>query len=505
MKITEPELESSLIKKIDRLDNIESNKTAGLVVYNNNSFSVKSTDFLNINKVFDTDDLYALMHHLYKSEDNFISAYDTTIAQSNSTSTAPLMSSINNSQIFQASANILKAKIFNTFILLLDADGIVYKVDKSNPSIVDKLNVLNIIRMNFVYDDFTINSISDISYWDGCILVATEYNGVFCLSLTNKQYSLKIKEPNISSITVLGDDKTLAISKTTSAGNVVFYSLTDDTKTAIYNTLSKNYENTDEILSDGNYAYCLGKTYGVHQSNKMLHAWKLDSDKLEYNSIDKIVAKNPTDNSYNSKFVRFDNSNVYIIGEKKNNLFVWSYSKNTLNSTPEEYIFETGDTTYDSIKNFSYYNNKYYLILNNRVIVLDTDFKIIANYIMPISDDLTFIYDDHIYVMHKNICYLNLIPDQKYQKQVSFTIINDEVHCNNIDILIKTNCKDVATFTNEENNTTILPYFYAKITDNYHLIKLNSINMKHVTMHLSVTPDEVIDALVIHKNRVFYK
>ena len=152
MKINEAELDNTLIEKIDRLDQIATSGNTGIVTFENNTFSIRQTDFLNLNKVFSMDELYAMLNHRKCSENNFLSGFDSVLIKDNNfIETSKMMARMGSKQVFQANSSILKLKESNGLILVLTADGCMYKFDKDSEKSY-MLNVVDIIHKNFIYN-----------------------------------------------------------------------------------------------------------------------------------------------------------------------------------------------------------------------------------------------------------------------------------------------------------------------------------------------------------------
>jgi hypothetical protein len=334
---------------------------------------------------------------------------------------------------------------------------------------------LDIIHANFVYNNFDVYSITSIDYWDGNAIVATEHDGIYCMSFTTREYSQKIKEPNVSAISVLGDNKTLAVSKTGVGGNVVFYDLRDGTKTAIFGNLGNKYQTSDGFQTDGGkYVFTLGKPVGISFPDKILHAWKLDDAGIDFGNIDFMIAKNKTDPNSHVKFMRCCDDQILVAGENGKRLFVWCYSKKSLNTTPDEIVFSKFDVQYEDIKDISYQAGQYSVIIGDRLLKLGPSFETLQNYALQgLSKNGSAYFDkDRIVGLNDREIILYIPEQRRYQQTLKFEIYNSDTSCNNIDVIVNAGNKYQMAFIDGNTGTTIVPYFYMKLDKVYHVIKL---------------------------------
>jgi len=510
MKITENDLEQSVQTKLNQLENIKTN-TANptYITYENNTFVKKNINELNMSRVISTDEIYQLSKHLYKSEDNYISAYDTSlISGSGAYASSALLSNLVGSFAFQTESEILKVKTYSGFIIALCTNGYVYKIDRSNTSIQTKKNILDIIKMNFVYQNFDVYSIIDFDYYSDGLLIATEEHGIFFISLEREEYSIAVQELYVEHIKVLSDRKTLLITKYSTNNNIVLFNLELGTKISSFNQLGIDHQTALSIDVCENEFFILGKTSAVNQDNDLVHHWKLDAAEINYENLDRYVAANPCDNVYRPKLIKSDTSNVYVIGTKEKTLFVWEYNRANMNTAPVELLFNLQEFTYDDIKDFVNINNKYYITLKNQILVLDKNFNLLENYLLNGKSAFKSakITPSGIYAIYDKECYSFYIPEKTYQKTIDVQILNNEADCNNIDIMVKASNKDTLLFLNGDTAQKIVPYFYIKMDEKFHIVKLLNCAANNIIMRVNITEEtDQIQAVVIHKNRIFYK
>lgn len=509
MKITETDLETSLVDKLNQFEKVKSKPiSSGYITYENGEFVKKNLNVLNMNRIITSDEIYELSKHLYHSGDNYASAYDTPMVSSSMAyATASLLTTLSGSYLFQTEANIVKIKTYRTHIYVLDKSGIMYKISRTNPSIQIKKNVLDVIKMNYVYQNFDVYSIIDFDQYSDGVLIATERNGIIFVSLEREESSIAVQELYVSKIKVLSDRKTLLITKSSEKQNIVLFNLELGVKLASFNQLGLDFQVAQNIDVEENEFFILGKSFGVNQSDKLLHYWKLDSAGVEYVNMDRIIAKNPCDNIYRPKLIKSDAVFVYIIGVKEHKLFVWEYDKANLNSTPTELLFNLQDFTYDDIKDFVNINGRYYITLTNQILVLDNKFTLLENY--KLAGDSPFnsakITPSGVYAIDGKSCFTFNIPKKIYTKINDVQILKNSEPCNNIDVMVQASSQDQIIFIDADTSQKINPYYYVKLDNKFHIIKLMDTDCKNIIMKIGVYEDDKIYGVVVHKNRVFYK
>ena len=462
----------------------------------------------NLVNVFSMDDICTMTNHLYKSEDTYISAYDNSLVNtSNAYATSALLTAIQGSYMFKVDSTIYKVKTFNTFILALCKNGMMYKIDRSNPAVQKSKNVLEVIKMNYVYNNFDIYSIVDFEWYLNGVLLATENNGIFYVSLYDNNSSVACQELYVSKIRILQDRKTLLITKYLDKNNVILYNLETGVKNNVFNHMGVHNQIAQSICVEDGQFFILGKTTSINQCDNLVHHWKLDDAKIEYENLDRYIAKNPSDNSYKPKIIKTNISTVCVAGVKDNKLFIWEYDKENLNSKPVELLFKLQDVTYDDLKDFHCVGNKYYITLASQILVLDEKFTLLENYKLDGKKEYASskITTSGIYAVADNEMYIFKISEKIYQKVVDVTILKNEI-CNNIDILVKTGKGNTIAFIDMDNSQQIAPYHYIFMDGKYHIIKLQNITSNNIIMRVNITEEkEKINGIVIHKNRIFYK
>ena len=510
MKINETDLDVTLIDKINQFEKLKAgaHDNCTYITYENGEFISKSLNALNMNKILDTDVIYNLSKHLYKSEDNYISGYDTPMVESTmSYATSALLTTLNGSFFFQTDTNIVKIKTYAMYIYTLDKNGVMYKINRTNPSIRITKNVLDVIKTNYVYQNFDVYSIIDFDAYSDGVLLATERNGIFFVSLEREESSIASQELYVSRIKVLSDRKTLLIAKSQEKQNIVLFNLELGVKLAAYNHLGNDFQVAQNIDIEENEFFILGKSIGVNQSDKLLHHWKLDAAGVEYVNLDREIAKNPCDNIYRPKLIKSDSSFIYIVGTKEHTLFVWEYDRANLNTTPTELLFNLQDFTYDDIKDFVNIGGRYFITLKNQILVLDNKFTLMENYNLMgtggfVSAKIT---PNGVYAIDGKDCFTFHIPKKIYTKINDIEILKGSESCNNIDVMVQASPQDQIIFIDGNTSQQVKPYYYIKMDNKFHIIKLMNIDTNHIIMRVGVYEEDKIYGVVVHKNRVFYK
>lgn len=511
-QIEEQELSLSLQTKLNQLESLKKdykNNKDYYVSYENDSFKLKQINSLDLNKVFTSDDIYELGDHLYKSEKNYISAYDNImIENNNSYAQSALLSSLTGTMIFRLDSNIIKFKVYDSFFLCLCESGNLYKISKSDYTIQYKKNIVDILKNNYIFSaKFNAHTINDFTWYNNGILASTSYNGIFYISMVSDESSLMFKELNANIIKILSDKKTLLVATNFKSRNIILYDLETKQKKNIFNNMTIMVQEATDVDIDKDKFYILGKNYSINQSDHLLHVWESDSSNIDYSNLDYYVAANNSDNSYRPKILKHTINNIYICGLKDKKLFIWEYSKENLNTTPTELVFNLQDIEYSDLVDFNKINDRFYITLKNQLLVLDNNLKLLENYLLGSKAKFKFVKVNKsgIYGVDGKEVFMYSIPAKNYQKINDIIIYDSSTKCNNIDIMIKMPKDDPIMFLDGETGQKFNPYFYMKLEDVYHVIKLVNADYKKIIMRIGVAESEKIEAVVVHKNRIFYK
>ncbi len=510
MKITESQLDQPIIDELHALDGVKSSYADGssvYVSYDGAKFVSKPMNELNLRRVFSMDDVHGLIRHMHRSEDNYVSGYDKDIgSKSMAYAIAPLQSTIDGTLLYRSSGRVARIKTSGQYIMMLDGNGMLYRISKSDVSVQESKNVLELIQTNFVYSGFSIGSITDIEPYRTGALIATEKNGIFYVSLTSDEIEQCVKELDVRKIKMMSDGKTLLIIKSSSAGSVVLYNMELGAKLSSFNHLSNSFQGALDVAVGADEFFILGRAFGFNQSESLLHHWKLDASGAEYMNRDSSIAANCSDNSYKPKFVRLTSSAVMIIGLKGQKLFVWEYQRDAMFDKPTETVYSAEDIEYDDLLDFAYLNGRYYVALKNRILALGMDLGLIENY--RLGGDIDYgavkITDGGIYALSGKDQYMFSIPSKTYQQQIDMAISADG--CNNMDICLKMPSTDSVIFIDADSAQRISPTFYMKLDGKYHILKLSNFSATSIIMRVMISNrEDQITGLVIHKNRIFYK
>jgi hypothetical protein len=510
MKITESQLDQPIVDELHAFDGIRSSYVEGsstYVSYDGGKFVSKPMNELNLRRAMSMDDVYGLMDHMHRSENNYVSGYDADIgSKSMAYAIAPLQSTLDGTLLYKSAGRIARIKTTSQYIFLLDGNGMLYRMSRSNVSVREGRNVIELIQTNFVYMGFSIGSITDIEPYKTGALIATAKNGIFYVSLTTDEIEQCVKELDVRKIKMLSDGKTLLVIRSAQSNGIALYNMELGTKLSSFSHLGNSYQSALDAAVGGDEFWILGRSYGFNQSDSLLHRWKLDSSGAEYMNDDSSIAKNNSDNSYKPKFVRLTSSAVLIAGLKGSHLCVWEYARDALYDAPTETVYGLEELSYDDLYDFEYLNGRYYVALKNRVIALGMDLGLIENYRLggDVDYDMMKITETGIYAISGKDQYVFAIPEKTYQSQIDINI--DPGECNNMDVCIRMPSSDSVLFVDADTAQKVSPMFYMKLDGKYHILKLANFSAKRIIMRLLINSrEDQITGLVIHKNRIFYK
>ena len=450
------------------------------------------------------DEVNNLSKYLYKSENGYLSGYDNALVSDSTAYAASMLKTIlNGTFIFKSESKILKIKTYENFILTLCSNGNIYKIDKKSGNVSLKKDVESVIKINYVYQNFDVYSIVDFEYYNNGVLIATDLHGIFYISLIDETFSLASTELYISSIKLLKDNKSLLITKYNDKNNIVIYNLELNSRVSAFNHLGLAYQDVLDVCIDKEEFFILGRSNTQYQSDKILHYWKLDDAKIDFVNHDRQISKNSASNEYRQKILKITNTEVYICGVKDKKIFLWEYDRENLNRSPLEFVYDLQDVSYEDIKDLKILNRKFYITVNDSVLVLDHNFKLLSIYKLGGHIiNSTKITNTGIYTLEDNEAYIYTIPEKVYKKSIDIQVLNTE--CNNFEILTKLTTGDQLVFVDGTTGEKVIPSIYIKIDDT-HIIKFKNLKSKNLIMRVMLNSEtSKIYGLVIHKNRLFY-
>lgn len=507
MKIKKADLDNELLTYFQNIDKMKSNYNgnSNFISCDGKEFSLNYYNEFSLKTVFTNTDIENLENALYDVKNNYLTSFNNDMNDNNYSSTTfpSLLRQSESLDTFIPETTIYFIKEINDFIIVITNNGILYKINKNDIKTYKTYEVFKTLSKTFVDNFSNSDKITDVTLNGNIIIFSTLFNGIFTIN-ENNEYECIIKELYVDKINYLNNNKLLVYSKRSKL--LCIYSLENYLKTEVYNQLNNCNQDCIDIALHDDCFYVLSKDNSCSPSGNLLHVYRSDFAEITYLNIDDLISKNSLDMNYQVKFIKVTNENIYVSGVYNNNMFIWKYSSFNILNDIETYIYDKIDIKYDNYTYFNIINDKIYTVIEDRLLTFDFDFNILSNiklnnnykYVL-ITDNLDT-YASNGYMIDK----INLIKDES-TNSIVLNIIKNSIS-NNIDILIKTkNYNDNVVLTDSDTLLQIKPYFYARLNNEYSLIKLINCKSKNINMSMNLVEGSIIEGVVVHKNTALLK
>lgn len=503
MKIAGNDLDASLNKKIDRLDNVVdkfvSDDVNGFLAYDGNNFYIRKTNDVFLRKIFSDKEIKELELGI-NSKEYKNAFFSDVIEQSNTASINFKTSSVTITPEDSFVLNDDSIRIAKNNIILTK-NGVIYIKEK----IID---IISVIRSNFAVVNFYPYDILDVeAYGEESILISTTKSGVLCYNYISSAIEIKFPEQNVTFMKALPNNGVLcAMGKNT--GNVCVYNFEHGKKTDSFNHLKKA-GNQQAIgiysFSDEDYLI-LGRTFGINQSQKILHYFKMDKNKTSIDCYDGLVAPSGLGYNYSILNANIDENYFYISGIQEGKMFVLQYSNKHLSDQPKFSTFKNLDIN-DIKYVYGLNGNIYVLLKNKRFLEFDVNGNVIKNIFLDSKqefNEILSIKDDNVLLVSSTTISKFIFPEYTFKDTLSYVIYNELESCNNIDILIRSNGIPSIIFVDADSSMEIIPS-YKLINNNKLVYKLLGSKAKKILIKIGVTENLVIDGICVSPNKIYLR
>lgn len=501
MRIEEKELSANLQNKINIIPDVLSTQSSGLLSTKNGKISVVPVTNLYtlLNKVYTLDDIAVLRNHTYKSEENYISAYDTAITNSDlSFSTLPLLHKIDSIDIFN-SKRIYFYKILGDNIYAICSDGLLHIISLDKYEEKSTVDINTIITSSFIYNNFDISTITDIELYRTGLLISFKFYGIYFIDLENNQHSLFAPELDVIGMVINGSS-VFALKSGINNNLSVFNE--KGLKTYEYNQLSNLYQEVLRYKSHHDTISILADNLSLLHSGKVVHLFKLDDAGISRKNLDTFIPNNLKSNKYVITDIAHQTNNgklnVRVLGLNNGKVFIRDITENDI------YEYNTDiELDYDDILDFDINLDFNYILTKTKAIVFNKNILIYNVGFDKITDGNII---EHTKIISTNDTKLSIMQLPVFTNKNETKIdISALANSNNNDIYVKIN--DSATITiYDSNDNEIKPNYYIKNT-NEHIINICNCNIgKSGYMIIKNIPDKtMIESIVLHKNHIFTK
>lgn len=500
MKIVETDLDQSTQSKINRLDDVAKSTEEVSVVYDGSKFYGKSltSDFLS-RKIFSNDDIKSLEKHLYKTEDNYVSAFDTPMISTPLQGAPGLSCNLAATSLFTNSNKILKFKLYEKYYLFLDSFGMLYRISRTKTSVKDYIDAKGLISATYVSTNFEVSNITDILMADSGAYISTDKYGIFFISWDSQTSERVINETDVAKMEFL-DGNRLLIIKNSFGNNIIIYDLKTYKKIATFSEMGKYFQTAiDDCVFSKGFAI-LGRQYAPLLAENYLHVFELDSSATSYVNKDGSVPAFSIADGFLPKAVRYFDSKFYVIGVRAGKIVIRTYYDGETGTSSEKELSDIA-TSMDDIKDVYVNYDGLTIALGNKILILDSNLDISRIFILAQNiGRIVLIDSDSYYCIDSGECFKYLALGAEEADSVNFVVGNSS-KCNNIDILVECSGKNAAvSLINQDKSQSFTPYAYIK-SGNLHILKI--LNCTLDSFIVKIENADSITGLVIHSNELY--
>lgn len=512
MKLTEKDLDPSIVKKLNELDVVKENFTdadrSGFLSYDGEKFHMKRVNEVSFKKVTDQRELNTFKQHLYVEDETMKNSFISNFNLNNKAH-PNLRGQVLNLEgivIFstQSNATIRKVKREKNYILVLDTNGIFYKFNRETQLIEFTLNIAEKVKALFAIQKFLPYDILDFEIFRGGFLFSTTNNGVFFADVSNNNLEVVFPENDIMFIRDVGNENILLIS---GSGISTIYNFERQIKVEGLSHLKKAEQVAKSVVVQDGDVFILGKHRYNTSTQGLLHIMKRDRAGISFENVTNSVYPGYDSHRHQVMFVTKDENFVYLAGIKDSkHIFLWAYDLENLHEEFDEFVFDKFEV--DKLDYLKVVDRKIFFNANNRLIVIDFDKNVRGNLQLQNTKPVTDIlfendYKDIIVVSGDNLTTYSF-PEYNYEETFTAQIVDGE-SCNNIEIFIKSNTgKESIMILSGEELSQISPTNYI-VTESNSYIRLLGNNSKSIVLKLTVPQDTIIEGIVVSLNRIFLK
>ena len=506
-KITEKELAPEVLKKLNQLDNIangfDENQPNGYISYNKNGFYFKKlgnkSDKITI---YSEDEIINLEESLISPKKNTISSLyeDLRLDKVYHTATRKFLYNVDPSDIFNFGATIVISKIFGENIVAVTAAGEFIKNNISLGNAMVKafsINIIDKIKETFsISDQLDPYDVCDIAEIDeNTYIMGTTDFGIYKITLNGFSVELICHVSKLKAVEYAHNGNLFIATD----DFVAQYDLKTGMRIDKYTVIKNALEVPTKIIKTDIGMFVIAAPAGIQITNKLVHFWKIDDAKVNYNLRNGLIPNHSLDSHYQIINSFVDDKFLYLIGNKLDKVFVWKYSLKTFELTED--IIDLNVT----VDGFIVIND-FYIILADKIlyIVKDNNIEMRLRFNEPVSG-LDF-KNGEIFSRTKT-AYLKIALPVFVPAAASlqYKVYNGKESCNNIDIFVKGATRnDRITFTDVDTDKEIIPYYYIIYNGNA-IIKLSNCKATNIKMSISVTDKTSLGGFVVKTNRMFIK
>lgn len=496
MKILEKDLEQALLNKINRLDSVVNNYGAnnadGVVAYNESGFYIKKLNDSSLRKIYTEEEIMSMHDSLY-TEKALTTSTNFHVMNPIKSDNKAIRSFLQEASLATVTAD-LKNNIFlfknkGSSVVLLYSNG------KLN-YIADNKLILNVMIGELLLKELNIDfkEIVDVDFYEDMIYLATYRNGI--LRFNGKEFETVCTELYLQKIEVVSPELVFCI--TDEYCSLFNMKVVKRAEKLMF--LNKSHQVAKDVFASESGIAILGNPVGV-PSDSLVHFLQKNKDAISFNLMDYRLSKNPASIYYSPKFIRLIGNIIYVSGKFKDNLFIWTYNVDTRDF--EEQFIDCIEV--DELTGFEMIRNQFVISSKKHIYVVSEN-KLLEKYFVQSEIMKLYSSGNSLYVIDKRGLSSFMLPEYVAKNDtITFDIFRSYEACNNIDILVKNASRnEPVKIFDKETMTEIKPAYYA-IYNGSAILKLINCKSTALELRLTVTPNSVIDGIVVKTNRQFMR
>lgn len=508
MKITEKDIDLSILNKVNRLDKIvdsfSDEDKSGFLTYDGSNFSIKKINDLSLRKILNYSDLLAFDNYLFRDSELYKSSFSNNFNLNNRANSKfkTQIVSLKGINLFLIKNPIRISRKEKEHLLILDTNGIFYKFNLIKKELDFSLDIIERVKSLFAIERFLPYDIINFEIYNNGFLFSTKYNGVFYADIENNKIEVIFPDNGIELIQDSGDGNILLLSED---GIITIYNFKKAVKLETINLLKKLDQYPFKSTEEKGDIFILGKHKYTNSNKNILHIMKRDLANLGYSNISGLVYPGSENYEYNVSELIIDGEYLYLAGLKEKKLFIWKYSLANLSKEYHEIIFEKF-----SIEKLSFIKIKdgeIFFSFDNRLLVIDETGKILKNFKLNSDriDDIIFMESNKeiLVFSEKDVVLYKIFEYFPENEIVLSSPIGKEF--NLIEVFSKSNDgQEKILVVNEDTLDQIIPSVYLSF-EKYTFIRILGSSASSIIIRMSVPEGTEIDGVIVHKDRIFLK
>ena len=496
MKILEKDLEQSLLNKINRLDSIVANygpnNADGVVAYNASGFYIKKLNDSSLRKIYNEDEIMSL-HESLLDEKALTTSTNFHVMNHEKYDNKAIRSFLKEASLSTVATdlkeNVYRFKNNEKDIVLLYSNGRLKYISENQLMIDYQISDLLLRNHNIDFRD-----IVDLDVYDGQIYLATYRNGI--IKFNGKEVEVVCTELYLQKIAVVNQDLVFCVTDEYCS----LFNMKVCKRAEKMNILNKLQQNAKDIFANEFGIAILGDPVGV-PSDSVVHCLLRNKDDISFNLIDYRLPKNPASIYYSPKFIRFMGNKIYVSGQYKENVFIW-----TINPESREFTEKIIDCIkLDDLRGFEIIRDNFIIATKSNIYVTN-DNTLEEKYFTDCEIKRMYSSGSNLYIVDsRGVAMFVLQENIAKNETLVFDIFRSYEPCNNIDILVKNASRnEPVKIFDKDTMAEIKPAYYA-IYNGSAILKLINCKSTALELRLTVTATSDIGGIVVKTNRQFMR